>query len=528
MSKKFNIIGVFVILLLVIIADYFLLVPFAKDIKSIFIFSVLIFLLSAILIPVFSGTTSKHILWKNYILGLISYIGIGFIVAFITTSPIFNAKDYKNLLPNPTEKEFNKEIEPFDLSKAPIVTEETASRVADKQLGDYGGNLGSRAHLGGLTLQNIGGRLYWVAPIEHKNFFSWFNNKSLGTPYIIVNANNKESKIVDGKLKYQPKSFLNQDLQRTLYFNDPTKLYTDFTFEVDDDLKPYYTATIYKNTVGLGGKKAFGVAIVDAQSGKIKEYNIDNTPKWVDRIQPLNLVRNNINYRGEYIRGFSPFNDNGKLKATEGVGMVYNEGRCYYYTGITSIGKDDSSLGFYLVDTRTMETLYFKSSGATEEASMRSAEGKVQEKGYTGSFPILMRVENTPTYFIPLQDKNDLTKSYAMVNVEDYTLIGVGENVEETRNNYIKTLSSKNILINSTGDKKELTGKILRINSFVQDGNTYYSILLDSYNKIITAPITQSQELTLTKEGDLVKITYIPSSLDITQTISFNNLSILE
>ena len=344
----------------------------------------------------------------------------------------------------------------------------------------------------------------------------------------MVNANNKESKIIDGKLKYQPKSFFNQDLLRTLYFNDPTKLYSDFTFEVNDDLKPYYTATIYKNTIGLSGQKAMGVALVDAQSGKIEEYNIANTPKWVDRIQPLDFVRNNINLRGEYIRGFSPFNDNGKLKATEGVGMVYNEGRCYFYTGITSIGKDDSSLGFYLVDTRTMETIYFKSSGATEKASMNSAEGKVQHLGYTGSFPILMRVENTPTYFIPLQDKNNLTKSYAMVNVEDYTLIGVGENVEETRNNYIKTLSSKNILINSAGDKKELSGKILRINSFVQDGDTYYSILLDSYNKIITSSITQSQELPLTKEGDSVKITYIPSSLDITQSISFNNLSILE
>lgn len=508
------------------ISSYFSLTPLAKTSLSIWPLGFFTFLLTVALTGIITAYKSSKV-YTNFLIIWTTIVILGFLISFITTTPIFNAKDYRDLLPKPTQKEFTEEIDPFDISKAPTVTESTAARIADKQFGNYPGNLGSRAQLGALTIQNINGDLYWVAPIEHKNFFSWFNNKNEGTPFVIVNANNKETKIIDGKMKYQPNSFFNQDLARKLYFNNPTKLYTDFTFEVDDNLKPYYTATIYKNTIGLGGEKTVGVAIVDAQTGEVKEYTVKNTPKWVDRIQPIDFVNKNINYSGEYIRGFSPFNDNGKLKATEGTGMVYNNGKCYYYTGITGIGKDNSSLGFYLVDTRTMETLYFKLSGATELAAVQSAEGKVQNLGYTGSFPILMKVENTPTYFVPLQDKNYLTKTYAMVNVEDYTLIGIGDTADEARNNYIKTLSGKNVLSNSSGVKKELSGKVLRVDSFDQDGNTYYSMILDNYNKIINIPISQSPKLPLTKEGDIVKITYIESTLDVTQTVSFDNLSIL-
>jgi hypothetical protein len=33
--------------------------------------------------------------------------------------------------------------------------------------------------------------------------------------------------------------------------------------------------------------------VVDAQSGAMRSYTIAKTPKWVDRIQPLNLSKTN-------------------------------------------------------------------------------------------------------------------------------------------------------------------------------------------------------------------------------------------
>ena len=39
---------------------------------------------------------------------------------------------------------------------------------------------------------------------------------------------------------------------------------------------------------------------------------------------------------------------------------------------------------------------------------MQSAKGKVQEKGYTASFPILYNINGVPTYVMSLKDKAGL------------------------------------------------------------------------------------------------------------------------
>ena len=63
-----------------------------------------------------------------------------------------------------------------------------------------------------------------------------------------------------------------------------------------------------------------------------------------------------------------------------------------YYTGITSVSSDESLVGFTLTNTRTGETTMYKTSGATEYASMKSAQGKVQQYGYTVTFPYLINI----------------------------------------------------------------------------------------------------------------------------------------
>ena len=60
--------------------------------------------------------------------------------------------------------------------------------------------------------------------------------------------------------------------------------------------------------------------------------------------------------------------------------MYGDDGKSYWYTGITSAGADDSTIGFMLVDTRTKEAKLYRQLGATETAAMVSATGKVQEK----------------------------------------------------------------------------------------------------------------------------------------------------
>ncbi|WP_392486851.1 cell shape-determining protein [Haloimpatiens sp. FM7315] len=504
-------------LVLFLISFYFILPVVNYNRISIYLIILVINLVFGIAYFIYQRSVKEKKLVSNLFINVAGGSIVIIFVLFVAGLPIFRASGYKNLLPSPKYKEFSKEINYIDEKNIPTVNEKYAKLLADKKLGEET-SLGSRVELGDLTLQNVNGKLYYVGPLNHSGLFKWMFNKS--TPgYIMVSATNdhdvKLVKELNGKsisLKYSPSAYLNDDLKRHIYLNGEIfRGITDFTFEIDDKGKPYWTATIYKNTIGFSGKKSVGIVLVDAETGNIKKYSTENAPKWVDRIQPLDFVESNVNKWGKYIHGAFNFSGKDKLKTTEGVGVVYNNGRCYYYTGLTSVGKDESTVGFTLVDTRTQEATIFKISGATETAGTKSSEGKVQNLGYTGSFPVLINVENIPTYFVTLNDKNGLTKMFAMVSVSDYNAVGTGESISECKSNYIRVLQSKGNTTNlvSTGNLNEIKGTILRINSSIINGSSFYTFVLKEHPKeIFQAPLSISNELPITQINDKITIKY--------------------
>lgn len=510
---------------------YFIMPVFSVKFYSFYIVFIVIAIFISIILTIDRTMNKKKINFKIWTLPVI-LIGLLFFM-FIITLPIFRSNSYKKLLPTPKYEEFSKNITPIDIKEIPTVNQKYAELLADKKLGEET-SLGSRVELGDLTLQNVNGKLYYVAPLIHSGFMKWILNDS--TPgYITVSAtNDKDVKLVtklngkDIKIRYQPSGFFNHDLKRHIYLRGTiNKGISDLTFELDDKGNPYYTTTIYENKVGMSGYKSVGTAVVNPETGEIKKYTVENTPKWVDRIQPKSFVENNLKKWGKYIKGFFNFSGQDKLKTTEGTGVIYNNGKCYYYTGLTSVGKDESSIGFALIDTRTQQTRIFKIAGATETASMKSAEGKVQNLGYTATFPILINVDNVPTYFTTLNDKNDLTKMFAMISVTDYNIIGTGENITECKSNYIKNLASKGNLVSvgSTGKEENVTDTIERINSYVVGNSTIYTFILkDHKDKIFNAGISISNELPITKEGDKVNIRYVDTKQDIINITSFDNM----
>lgn len=536
--KKMNkgIIVVVLSVLLLCILNYFLLLPLnPKFLETTIIISIFI-IVDAVILNIIS-LFSKNENGKKTKVGFMISIGIIVIVALYgaINSPMFRASKYKNLIGNVQNKEFTKDIEAIDVSNLPVVDKELAKNLGDKKLGTYVG-LGSQVTLGEFTKQNVNGQLYWVAPLLHSGFFKWMNNKEGTSGYIMVNATNtKDVKLVDKlngkaiKIKYQPNAYFNMDLKRYIYSNKEKKYaLTDFSFELDDKGKPYWVVTKYKNSIGFSGESILGVIVVDVQSGEIKEYDMKNIPSWVDRVTPDFFVRDRIDWWGKLVHGFFNFSKKDMLKATEGMNMVYNNGVCYYYTGITSVGSDEAIVGFVLTNTKTMDLTFYKISGSTEKAGMQSAEGKVQNLKYQATFPILINVENIPTYFMSLKDKKGLIKQYAMVSVEDYSVVGIGENIKDAKSNYIKTLKGKgDITLKFTGEKKKLQGTISRIGSFNIEGTTYYNFIIkEKLGTVFTVSASISPKVALTKEGDKVTFFYNTTESNSIDVLEFNNLTI--
>lgn len=477
------------------------------------------------------------VFWKLPALLIGIAILYAFVLPFFTSHPIFRNQDYRNLIGKVANGDkLTNHIAPISMNEIRVVDESLAYLLGEKILGSQPA-LGSQAHLGEFFIQKVNGKLYWIAPLEHSGFFKWLNNKQGTTGYVMVSATNERDvklvQEVNGKpiyLKYQREAYFGSNLHRYLYFNGfNTVGLTDFSFEIDDAGTPFWVVTKYKKQVGFSGNDATGVVVVNAQNGEIKEYNIKNTPTWVDRIQPISFIKNQLNDWGEYVKGYWNFSNENKLQITEDLTLVYGEdNKSYWYTGITSVGKDESAVGFVLVDTRTKETTFYKQSGATEFAAQSSAQGKVQEKGFVASLPIPYNINNIPTYVMTLKDNGGLVKMYAMVSISDYTIVGTGNTMREALTAYKTVLNSSGNKINadSKSAKKMVESVIVRIQNDVKNGNSFYYFTVKDVPNIFVGSSQISNQLPLTAVGDLVKISYDEENEEIIDVSTFENVSL--
>ena len=189
-------------------------------------------------------------------------------------------------------------------------------------------------------------------------------------------------------------------------------------------------------------------------------------------------------YYGMYHNGFinSILGQRDVTVTTDGYNYIAEGDDVYLYTGVTSVGGDESNVGFLLSNQRTKETKYYPCAGATEYSAMDSAEGQVQNLRYTATFPLLLNVAEQPTYFMALKDASELVKMYAMVNVNQYQIVATGATVAECESNYRQMLRQSNLISDDqTGidqpvetDRRSLEGVIAEIRSAVVDGNSIY------------------------------------------------------
>ena len=532
------------ILLLVIVA--FLLFYFNLPVLNYGFIALPIILLVITIIGVFIFTRFKVVNEKKIQLvekpSKIFFILIGLLLFYMivlplfTSLPMFRSESYKNLIGKVADgTKISNHIAPISIDEIRVVDENLAYLLGEKILGSQPA-LGSQVELGHFCIQKVGEDLYWVAPLLHSGFFKWINNQEGTAGYVMVSATNeRDVKLVqnvggkDIKIKYQPEAFFGSQIERHLYFNGyATVGLADYTFEIDDKGNPFWVATKYDKKIGFAGNDAIGIVIVDAQTGTMTDYKIADAPKWVDRVQPIDFIEEQLNDWGKYVHGYWNFSNADKLQTTEGLTLIYGENnKSYWYTGLTSVGKEESSVGFVLVDTRTKETTFYKQSGATEFAAQGSAEGKVQEKGYHSSLPIPYNINNIPTYVMTLKDDGGLVKMYAMVAISDYTIVGVGNSMREALTSFKSAYNMTGNKLNSSSltNKKQLKSVVTRITNDVKNGNSFYYFTTKDYPNIFVGSSQISNQLPVTIVGDSIKVSFDVDNEEVIDVSTFENIT---
>ena len=109
-----------------------------------------------------------------------------------------------------------------------------------------------------------------------------------------------------------------------------------------------------------------------------------------------------------------------------------------------------------------------------------------------------------------LKDDAGLVKKYAMVNIQKYQNVAVGDTVAQCEESYKKLLNSSGIVSGTdTGAVQKISGNIERIAQSVIDGNSHFYLVLEGSKLIFDVPVQDFLQVVALKEGDPVTLEYM-------------------
>ena len=412
--------------------------------------------------------------------------------------------------------EFTADIEELSFDQIPLLDRDSATLLGNRKMGSMV-DMVSQFEVDELYSQiNYQDRPVRVSPLKYADIIKWFNNNGEGIPaYIKIDMATQNTELVklDEGMKYTASDHFNRNIYRHLRFKYPTYIFNDLSFEIDEEGTPYWICPVKKFNIGLFGGETIGrVVLCNAITGETQDYAIEDVPQWIDRAYSADMLVELYDYYGTLKHGFinSVFGQKDCLKTTDGYNYLAIDDDVWVYTGVTSITGDQSNVGFVLMNQRTMETKFYEVEGATEASAMSSAEGQVQNLKYKATFPLLLNISGEPTYFIALKDDAGLVKMYAMVNVQKYQIVAVGDTVSECEAAYSDLMYENGISESKedTGDILTIKAPITKIAQGVVDGNSHYYIMVEGSEDIFDIPVTDFIDIIRYDAGDEVSIEY--------------------
>lgn len=455
--------------------------------------------------------------WAFKTLGILFIVlCVVYVVGSLLSSPFFNAAKYQRLL-TIEEREFTDDIKEVDYKTIPLLDKDSASLLGNRKMGSMVDMVSQFEVTGDYTQINYQGKPVRVTPLTYASPIKWLTNQSNGIPaYILIDMTTQNTECVklNQGIKYSKGEYLNRNIYRHLRFNYPTYIFDDqIFFEIDEEGTPYWVCPVKKFNIGLFGGQTVGrVVLCNAQTGECIDYAVEDVPQWIDKVYSAELLLDLYDYSGLLKHGFwnSLLGQKDCLQSTNGYNYIALEDDVWVYTGITSVSGDQSNVGFVLMNQRTMETRSYKVEGAIEDSAMSSAEGQVQNLGYRATFPLLLNIADEPTYFMALKDGAGLVKKYAMVNVQKYQWVAIGDTVQECEKNYTELLDTNGIVSALAENGKSITGIIESISPIVLDGNTHYYVCLENQEDIFDIDMKDSALIQIVKYqvGDRISFDY--------------------
>lgn len=263
------------------------------------------------------------------------------------------------------------------------VSAETALWRADKPVGRIGYKAGTEE----VHVQQLDGSIAWLCPLDFTDPYKALVYGDEGTGgYVLVPAEDPyaEARFVSADLRYTPNAVFGHDLFRSIYFESPGVIIREPVFQVGTG--PAWVAQLTSPSVlGVTGDVPVGIAVVDAVMGTVKVYPTDGVPDWVQRPYDEALVEDYLGWWGAYRGGWvnswlgqrdvlhptggltTSAGEDGRVRVEAAGTDVYlvvgADGRQYWFSPLTSAGRDFSMVGYMLVDARDGSAVFHRHDG---------------------------------------------------------------------------------------------------------------------------------------------------------------------
>ena len=451
-------------------------------------------------------------------------LGVGALVS----STFFNANAYATLIDVP-EADFAEDMPETEVvNNIALMDTDTAIKMGNKTLGALS-NVVSQYQISNNYRQiNYKKAPQKISTLEYADFFKWYTNRASGIPgYVMVDpVNVTDAKYIELEkpIKYTDSGYFGDDLMRKLRFSYPTKIFGNCSFEIDDEGNPYYIVACMKPRVAMfGAYDVNEVIIFDPVSGSSTIYSLADVPTWVDNVFTGALASQKYDWYGTLKNGYwnSVVGNKDCKVTTDDYGYIVIDDDVWFFTGVTSVVSDESNIGFIISNARTGEYKFYQVTGAEEYSAMNSAQGKVQNMGYTASFPSLINVSGEATYIMVLKDSSGNVRLYALVNVERYTMVATGETQTEAKEEYIKLLKDNDIIDKIPENESpeansaiaEAAIEIADIKVYTVGGESVFYITAKD-GQIYSQKLCDEQKLIILKSGDKLNVKYKTDDAD--------------
>lgn len=496
---------------------------------------------------------------KGPLLQVVKLLAVIITAAIILLTPAMHANELHDIPEVTVIENFsvaNGVLDPIDTKHVRLVDIDLAYSLAQNIMGTRD-NLGSiyEVQKGELHIQIVNGHEFWVAPLEFQSYWKW-SAKRTSPGFIMVDAEDPytEAKMYTGyNMKYMPSAYWGSWLYRHVYsqgYSD-VKL-EDVTFEITDNLNPRWTITTTRPTINNDGYVVESLLVVNPESGEIKEYLTKNVPEWVDRVTPEALAIDYATWYGEFVHGWwnarGPFavvhedvnkltsvssRDNGDSSSNNKQEMFFvygNDGRSYWFSGLTSHSSTDQSLtGIVLVDVKDpKKILHIKMTGANEQAALDIVNSKYTNfPDRYGTALIPYNIYGVLTYIIPVDSHTESGNVFQEVGFVDAKTkhAVVKATKEEALEEYKNYLATKNIKIALTSEStnKILTARVERIGDVTLSGRSSYRLWLNDSDAIFSINPNLFPVVVITNLNDEVSITYADTGDTVLEVNAFTN-----